>query len=49
MSNLTIVPLRPGAFDLWAIETFRQHFEEVALLKETKAYLLMNMYEKTHL
>ena len=49
MSDITIVPLRPGAFDLRAIETFRQHFEEVALLKETKAYLLMNMYEKTHL
>jgi len=49
MSDITIVPLKPGAFDLRAVQTFQQHFEQASLLKETKAYLLMNMYEKTHL
>ena len=32
-----------------AIQTFQHHFDQVRLLQETKAYLLMNMYEKTHL
>lgn len=32
-----------------AVQTFQQHFEEVRLLKETKVFLLMNMYEITHL
>ena len=49
MSDITIVPLKPGAFDLRAVQTFQQHFEQASLLKETKAYLLINMYDKTNL
>lgn len=48
VGDIVLIPLKPSAFDIWAIEKFLEKYEQAKALREDiQAYFILNEYQES--
>ncbi|HNI43086.1 MAG: AAA family ATPase [Chitinophagales bacterium] len=45
LGDMVLIPIKPSALDVWATEKFIEKYDQASVIKDVKAYFILNQYD----